>query len=102
MLRILYPQEVSENEQLTFCFPEKRREKRPPLGTGSCRHHRHTSSAKCPLWLQEEKGVPTALEQQCRPPHQILHWTPLLSGAQGLRAPWRGQGAEASSIMDGP
>lgn len=86
---------------LTFRFPEKRQEKRPPLGTGCCRHRCHISGAKCPLWQREEKGVPTALEQQCRPPHQILHWT-LLSGAQGLRAPWGAQGAEASSIMDGP
>ncbi|KAI4540732.1 hypothetical protein MG293_009773 [Ovis ammon polii] len=53
---------------LTFRFPEKRREKRPPLGTGCCRHRCHISGAKCPLWQQEEKGVPTALEQQCRPP----------------------------------
>lgn len=68
--------------------------------TGCCHHCGPISGARCLLRQPGRQRSPAA-DSSSLAPHQILHLS-LLSGAQGLREHWGGEGAAGSSIMNDP
>lgn len=93
-----YTQEVSENERFNLLLPrEQTRETNPP-GSWLLPLLSHLQCQASFLAAGRERHG-GSLGAAVLAPHQTLHLSPL-SGAQGLGEPWRGQGAEGSSIID--